>query len=479
MENGACYIRVSTDDQIEFSPDAQLRAIKEYAQKNDIILAKEHIYIDEAKSGKTTNKRHAFNEMIATAKSKPKPFDVMLIHRFDRFARSREDSVVYKALLRRECGIKVISVTEKLEDDKFSIILEAILEAMAEYYSLNLADEVRKGMTEKAHRGGYQTTAPFGYEMVDKKLVIIPEEAEIIKFIFEKFTNKEMGMRKIAEYINDLGIKSKRGNLFENRTIDYILNNPVYIGKVRWTPSEKTRRNFNNPNSIIALGEHEPIITLDLWEKAQKCIKDNKDLYAKRQKTTANIVSWLNGLVKCGNCGKSLVISYKNYLQCNGYAKGTCKVSHLININTLEKLILEEIKKVYTNNLEINIVPKRSNEEYTSEYTFLNEALKKNESKEIRIKEAYQDGIDTIEEYKQNKLKLEEERRNLRERLENLKESLQGIQNNDPINKKLENAYELLTDENIPVDIKYKTSHFLINEVVYSKKEKKLTLEYK
>ena len=135
MPDGACYIRVSTDDQAEFSPDAQLRAIKEYANKNDIILSKKYIFVDEGISGRIAEKRPKFMEMIATAKIKPKPFDVILVHKFDRFARSREDSVVYKSLLRRECDIKVVSITEQLEDDKFSVILEAMLEAMAEYYS--------------------------------------------------------------------------------------------------------------------------------------------------------------------------------------------------------------------------------------------------------------------------------------------------------------------------------------------------------
>jgi len=129
--NGACYIRVSTDDQTEFSPDAQLKALKEYAKRNNIILSKEHIYIDEGISGKRADKRPAFQLMIKTAKSKPKPFDVILVHKFDRFARSREDSVVYKSLLKKEAGVRVVSITEHLEDDKFSVILEAMLEAMA------------------------------------------------------------------------------------------------------------------------------------------------------------------------------------------------------------------------------------------------------------------------------------------------------------------------------------------------------------
>jgi len=479
IQNGACYIRVSTDEQTEFSPAAQLRAIKEYAQKNDIILSKNHIFIDEGISGRTAEKRPKFMEMIALAKAKPKPFDVILVHKFDRFARSREDSVVYKSLLRKECNVRVTSITEQLEDDKFSVILEAMLEAMAEYYSLNLSDEVKKGMTEKALRGEYQSNPPLGYDMVNKKLLIIPEEAEVIKFIFEKFANKEMNMLSLARYLNELGIKTKKGKVFENRSIEYILNNPVYIGKVRWTPNTKIKRDYSNPNSIITDGEHTPIIDMEIWEKAQECCKHNRDLYAKGQKTTTTIKSWLNGLVKCGNCGKSLVICHHKYLQCNGYAKGTCKVSHSIGIKVLEQLILEEIKKVYTENLEINIVPMRSDEECSNEYEFIMEALKKNEAKEERIIEAYQDGIDTLDDYKRNKLKWEEERQDLKERLQNLKATLLEIKSDEPINKKLKTAYELLTDENIDMDIKYKTSHFLINQIVYDKKEKTLKLEYK
>ena len=147
IQTAAAYIRVSTDDQVEFSPDAQLKAIKKYCKDNGILLDNAHIYIDQGISGRKADKRPAFQEMIKHAKKKE--FNVILVHKFDRFARSREDSVVYKSLLKRECNIKVISITESIEDDKFSVILEAMLEAMAEYYSLNLSDEVKKGMTEK------------------------------------------------------------------------------------------------------------------------------------------------------------------------------------------------------------------------------------------------------------------------------------------------------------------------------------------
>ena len=90
--------------------------------------------------------------MIKRLNQPQKPFDVILVHKFDRFARNREDSVVYKSLLRSELGIQVLSITENIGDDKMSVIIESMLEAMAEYYSLNLSDEVKKGMSEKSEK---------------------------------------------------------------------------------------------------------------------------------------------------------------------------------------------------------------------------------------------------------------------------------------------------------------------------------------
>ena len=477
--NGACYIRVSTDEQTEFSPDAQLRVIKEYAKRNGIVLTKEHIYIDEGISGKRADKRPAFQLMIATAKSKPTPFEVILVHKFDRFARSREDSVVYKSLLRKEAGVKVISITEHIEDDKFAVILEAMLEAMAEYYSLNLSDEVRKGMTEKALRGEYQASPPFGYVIENNKLIIHEEEAKIVRFIFEKFASREMGMRTLAIYVNDLGVKSKRGNAFDNRSIDYILNNPVYMGKVRWTPDKKLKRDFNYPGKIIKDGDHEPIVSEELWNKAQAGIKENKELFPYKGKSTSKKISWLHGLAYCGSCGKSLVRSSGIYLQCNAYSKGQCKTSNFVKAKLLEKLVLAEIKRDFTSPFDLCVVPKPSDVDRKNEYELLEQQLNTFEAKFTRIKTAFQDGIDTIEEYKEHKAHLESERAKLIARLKELKETVLNADEAQPIKKRLEDVYKLLCDETIDLDIKYTAAHFLISKITYNKAAKTIKLEYK
>ena len=102
MKVAAAYIRVSTDDQLEYSPDSQLEKIRLYAERNQILLPKEFIFVDEGISGRKTKNRPAFNEMIGLAKRNPKPFDVILVWKFSRFARNREDSIVYKSMLKLE-----------------------------------------------------------------------------------------------------------------------------------------------------------------------------------------------------------------------------------------------------------------------------------------------------------------------------------------------------------------------------------------
>jgi len=444
------------------------------------VLIKEHIYIDEGISGRKAEKRPEFMKMIATAKIKPKPFDVILVHKFDRFARSREDSVVYKSLLKKECDVRVVSITESIEDDKFSVILEAMLEAMAEYYSLNLADEVRKGMTEKAERGEYQTKAPYGYIMENKKLKIVEEEAKIIRLIFDKFVNKEMKILQIARYLNSIGIKTKKGVTFEKASIDYILHNPVYIGKVRWTPTERMQKNWNHPDTITRDSDHEPIIDMETWNKAQERLQENREIYRQGESTGSQVRSWLKGLVKCGDCGRAFSLYSKHrYFQCSGFLKGSCEQSSNTPVRKLEEFVLDELKKTYTGEIKIDVVPSRADTNKNLEYEILQDSLNKIPEKEIRIKTAYKDGIDTIEEYKENKQLLTEEREKLKNALELLKSGLIENRHNNDIVNKITDVYKLLTDESVDMETKYKTAHLLIERITYSKAEKVLKLTYK
>ena len=133
MKTAAAYVRVSTDHQTELSPDSQIKQIYNYAKLHHLIVPPEFIFSDEGISGKHTKNREAFNQMIAMAKTTPKPFDVILVWKFSRFARNREDSILYKSMLRKQLGIEVISITEPIGDDKMAVLMEALIEAMDEY----------------------------------------------------------------------------------------------------------------------------------------------------------------------------------------------------------------------------------------------------------------------------------------------------------------------------------------------------------
>ena len=228
MKIAAAYIRVSTDDQIEYSPESQRKAILAYAKAHDMIVPAEFVFCDEGISGRSA-KRPEFQRMIGTAKLKPAPFEVILVWKFSRFARNREDSIVYKSMLRKQCGIEVVSISEQLSEDKTSILIEALLEAMDEYYSINLAEEVVRGMSEKARRGGTLGRLAFGYRSEQGRAVIQEEAAAVVRRIFRDFEGGTPIKRSAAD-LNDCGITNGNGNLWDGRGVEYILRNPFYIG---------------------------------------------------------------------------------------------------------------------------------------------------------------------------------------------------------------------------------------------------------
>ena len=179
----AAYIRVSTDDQVELSPASQLVEIRKWAASHGYIVPDEYVYRDEGITGRKVVGRDAFRQMIGMAKTKPKPFDAILLWKFSRFARNRDDAVMYKSILRKQLGIDVLSISEPMADGKMGIITEALIEAMDEYYSLNLAEEVRRGMEEAAKRGKLQATPAYGYTVKEHILAPIEPEATHVKEI--------------------------------------------------------------------------------------------------------------------------------------------------------------------------------------------------------------------------------------------------------------------------------------------------------
>ena len=230
---GALYIRVSTEDQTELSPDAQKRLLLDYAKKNNIIISNDFIF-SESVSGRHVQKRPEFQKMIAIAKQSSHPIDVILVWKYSRFARNQEESIVYKSMLKKD-NVDVISVSEPLIDGPFGTLIERIIEWMDEYYSIRLSGEVLRGMKEKALQNGYQMSPPLGYEAVGhgKPYKINEAEYAIVSYVMDLYDNQNMDETAIARKCNDIGYRTKRGKLFERRSVDRILSNSFYCGIVR------------------------------------------------------------------------------------------------------------------------------------------------------------------------------------------------------------------------------------------------------
>ena len=158
----ALYARVSSDRQdVDLSVAAQLRALRDYAEKNGYLVARE--YVDEAESGRIAD-RPQFQKMLDEAAKPEAPFKEILVWKFSRFTRKREHAVAFKSMLRKR-GIKVVSITEHADDSPTGKLMEAIIESVDEFYSENLAQEVVRGMREAAIRGFWVASrVPYGYQ---------------------------------------------------------------------------------------------------------------------------------------------------------------------------------------------------------------------------------------------------------------------------------------------------------------------------
>lgn len=473
LKIAAAYIRVSSDKQTELSPASQIKTIQQFAKAHGYIVPKEFLYRDDGITGAHASKRPEFVKMIAEAKQKNPPFTAILVWKFSRFARNQEESIVYKSLLEKN-GVQVISVSEPLTDDPFGKLIERIIEWEDEYYLIRLAGETKRGMKEKVERGKPVSIAPFGYRMENKNYIIDEEKAAYVRKIYSDFLNG-VSSQKIARNLNALGIKTNRGNVWENRTVDYILQNPVYIGKIRWNPEHKTRRQFKDKDIMLVDGSHQPIIDEETFNLAQEKIALNKKMYSKYSRH-AELGSksdyMLHGLVKCSNCGASLSASNKG-LQCIKYthAKG-CNVSHYISLSKLNELVINAIEIAFETgafNLEFKVNDKQ--EEYIN-YASL---IKREENKLERVKEAYEDGIYNLDEFRERKEALEEKIIDLNNKSKKAK-PIDTDKKRSELIKKNKKVITTLRNKKIPEQEKNEILRSFINKIVFNRPDSSVEL---
>lgn len=471
----AAYIRVSTDDQLELSPDSQLAKIREYAEKNGYILPQQYIFHDDGISGRAAEKRAGFQQMIATAKAQEHPFDLIIVWKYSRFARNQEESIFYKSILRSKCNVDVVSVSEPLIAGPFGSLIERIIEWMDEFYSIRLSEEVKRSMIVNAKNGNLQTTASFGYKNENKKLVIVPEEAEIIREIFERFIAGE-AMFAISQSLNARGVKTHRGNSFENRTVDYILNNPVYIGKLRWTPTGRTRRNFKNPDSIVSDAQHEAIIDIDTWDAAQQRCQELKAAHRWHGKPASERKHWLCGIVRCPTCGSTLVWQNPHYMVCNKRLRGACPTSQHIPAVELEKAFLDVLQHdmIFSGGLSFT-VERLSSSDTVRE---LKQKRTKIANRMARLREAYLDGAETLEDYKAARQRLQMQIDSIDAEIEKGTENEIGNPT-AALQNAIAGVLETLQSDVATVAQKYEAATSIIEKCYFDRSQMLLTISYK
>ena len=482
LKIGAAYIRVSDERQDEYSPDSQLKKIREYAAKDGYIIPDEYVFYDDGISGRSVKKRDDFNRMIAIAKEKTHPFDRIYVWKFSRFARNQEESMVYKNLLQKK-GITVISASEPIPEGHFGSLIERIIEWMDEFYSVNLGVEVTRGMTEKATRGEPTCAPPFGYIMRGGKYY--PDEeggtADIVREIFERYANGEK-QRVIAISLGERGVRTKQGNMPENRWIDYILRNPCYIGKIRWSLEgvrAVSKRDYDNDNIMVVDSNHEPLISIELWNKVQKMLDNQKKAYPKFARREQPIDYMLKGLVRCGACGGTLAINGVSgkakvrCLQCCNYARGSCHTSHGVTLPKIESAFMEALQEAVEEK-QFTMVPRVPKKADPSAVDY-DKLIAVEERRLERAREAYLAEIDTLEQYGKNKSEITARIADLTKKRD--RETVTEI-NVDAFAQKVLGVLEHIKREDITEAAKNETLRTIIEKIVYEKAKGNLAIYF-
>ena len=478
LQTGAAYIRVSTDKQEELSPDAQKRLILDYAKKNSIIISPDDIYMENGISGRKALKRPAFQQMIAKAKSREHPFDVILVWKYSRFARNQEESIVYKSMLKRD-NVDVISISEPMIDGPFGSLIERIIEWMDEYYSIRLSGEVMRGMTEKAMRGGYQSIAPFGYTTIGSgnPPEVNEEQAKIVRHVYSSFLEGKT-YNNIARHLNSLDVRTINGNPFEARTVKYMLENPFYYGKIRWNYTKRGRELKNPDEWIITNGRHKPIVSEAEWQAAQERIKTLSIPFKRRD--VAACKHWLSGLLKCSSCGATLGYNANKtspFFQCWKYTKGMCQESHAVISKKIENSVITGLQEsALSGNLQYKIITSVSKDDF-NELEALKEQLNRIKMKELRVKNAYENGIDSLEEYKTNKMRIQNERKTVEEKISKITSSssaAKDFQSKKQLLNNVQSAIDILTDPEADYEKKGTAIRSVVDKIIYDKKTEHL-----
>lgn len=313
------YTRVSTAMQVDgYSLDAQKAKMKAYADYNDYEIVGE--YEDAGKSGKSIEGRAQFSQMMEDIKSGKDGVSYVLVFKLSRFGRNAAD-VLSSLQVMQDFGVNLVCVEDGIDSSKDAgKLMISVLSAVAEIERENIRVQTMEGRIQKAREGRWNGGfAPYGYRLVDGKLIINEEEAEAIRVIYDQYVHTDIGANGIAKYLENHGIRkiprqNGKNPLFDAHLIRLILKNPVYCGKIAYgrRKTEKVRGTRNEyklveqDNYLLAEGLHEPIVSEEVWQAAQVKLLAQAKKYEHVNRGKDEHVHLLSGIVKCPVCGAGM-----------------------------------------------------------------------------------------------------------------------------------------------------------------------------
>ena len=327
LKTAVIYARYSSENQTEQSIVGQLRVCTDYAKSNNIVIV--NTYIDRAMTG-TNDNRPAFQQMMEDCKSQN--WDYVLVYKFDRFSRNKYKTAIHKKTL-TDNGKKLVSATEYLPDTPERIIMESMFEAYAEYYSAELSQKVRRGMKETRLKGNFTGgNLLYGYKIVNKKVVINEEQAEIVRYIYEQYSY-DIAVKDIIKNLTERGLFYK-GKPFVRNTVYNMLKNEKYSGIYRY-------------NNEVFTDIYPRIVPAHIFDRV------HGKMIANKYGTKSEKVDYLlRHKLKCGYCGSTVTAEtgtsktgkINRYYKCFGRKLNNgCKKS-ILRKDEFEKLIIDTIE---------------------------------------------------------------------------------------------------------------------------------------
>lgn len=323
----AAYCRVSTDHEDQANSfESQQRYFRQYIERNPDWELSE-IFADEGISGTNTKKRSEFKRMIACAKEGD--FDLIITKEISRFARNTLDSIYYTRDLKKH-GVGVIFMNDNINTlDGDAELRLAIMSSIAQEESRKTSERVKWGQKRRMEQGVVFGRSMLGYDVKDGKMTINEEGAKIVRLIFHKFANENKGTHVIARELREAGITPMRVKEWSNTVILRVIRNEKYCGdlvqKKTFTPdflSHEKKYNRGEEEFVIIKDHHEPIVSRELFEKANR-ILDEKSLTQEGKAKHSNRYPF-SGKIKCGCCGSSYVARYKNRKNGTRYKAWRC-----------------------------------------------------------------------------------------------------------------------------------------------------------